>query len=262
MTGDVKEFIEHLSEKPWSMYTASDYSIEQWHAACLIHQHDGPPTSKSQCKLPIKTPNGAVNRNGVYSAAAALAGARGGVNASPEQKAAASRVLLRQYQAMGKSPPASLAQHSNIDNFIEHYGKKGMHWGIRNVPVLKKRTRKETQARAARQKILERRRQLSDSDVRNFVDRLNNEKKLKDLINQDLRPGRSMVKKILGDSGKQVVSRVIGTIAAGAALLGIKTLLEKKFKAKGGTPEEVAKKAEEAAKKVDMILRGGLKKKG
>jgi hypothetical protein len=68
--------LKHVSEKPWSDYTKADYSIEQWHAACLIHLHQGPPTSKDQCKVPVRTPNGALNRNGVHAAAAALAGPR------------------------------------------------------------------------------------------------------------------------------------------------------------------------------------------
>jgi hypothetical protein len=128
--GQVLDFIKHFSQTPWSDYTAADYSIEQWHAACLIHQHEGPPTSKSQCKLPIKTPDGAVNKNGVHAAAAALAGARGGVNASSEQKASAARALRGYYKQMNEDPPSSLMQ-SNIENLIEHHGVKGMHWGSR-----------------------------------------------------------------------------------------------------------------------------------
>lgn len=116
----------HISEKPWSDYTKADYTIEQWHAACLIHQHQGPPTSKSQCKLPVKTPGGALNRNGVHAAAAALAGARGGVQASSEEKAKAASALRGYYKQLGETPPDSLAQ-SNInlgvvDNILSDYG--------------------------------------------------------------------------------------------------------------------------------------------
>jgi hypothetical protein len=125
--------IVHLSEKPWSDYTKADYSIEQWHAACLIHQHDGPPTSKEQCKIPVKTPSGAVNRNGVHAAAAALAGARGGVHASAVEKSSAARALVRYYNQMDEKPPPSLLSHANkaINTFIEHFGSKGMKWGVR-----------------------------------------------------------------------------------------------------------------------------------
>src|SRR4051812_16545319 len=121
--------LAHVSVKPWGEITEADYDIEQWHRACLIHQHQGAPTSKAQCKLPVMTPNGSVNRNGVHAAAAALAGARGGVAATPEQKATAAKALLRLYSELGEDPPPSL-QHSD-DEFLEHHGVKGMHWGVR-----------------------------------------------------------------------------------------------------------------------------------
>ena len=122
-----------ISTQPWSNYTKADYTPEQWHSACLIHIHDGPPTSKSQCKLPVKTPSGTLNRNGVHAAAAALAGARGGVNAPSEEKAKAARALVRYYRELGDQAPASLLKHALNDeiDILEHYGVKGMHWGIR-----------------------------------------------------------------------------------------------------------------------------------
>ena len=120
-----------ISEKPWSDYTKADYTPEQWHAACLIHLHDGPPTSKDQCKLPVKTPTGTLNRAGVHAAAAALAGARGGVQASPEQKSKAAAALVRYYSQLKEDPPPSLTHEelSRLQNFLAHYGRKGMKWG-------------------------------------------------------------------------------------------------------------------------------------
>jgi hypothetical protein len=246
---DIQNFINHLSEKPWSMYTASDYSIEQWHAACLIHQHEGPPTTKEQCKLPCKTPNGTVNRNGVYAAAAALGGARGGINASSEQKTKAAKVLIGYYKEMGKEPPASLLKHSNANQFLQHYGKKGMKWGIRN-----RRSRKETQVRTSRQRLSDRRRQLSDTDLKTFVERLNNEKKLKTLIEEDLKPGKTVAKKILSSTGQKVIS----TVASGTAILVVKTLVERKLTPKGKERAKLKINPKEAA---DIISRGGVRKK-
>jgi hypothetical protein len=116
------EALAHISEKAWSEYKKSDYTIEQWHTACLIHTHDGDPTSKGECKLPVKTPDGALNRNGVHAAAAALAGARGGLKGvSDEQKKKAAAALKRYYGQLDEDPPDSLT----------HYGVKGMHWGVR-----------------------------------------------------------------------------------------------------------------------------------
>jgi hypothetical protein len=97
-----------VSNEPWSNWSAADYNVQQWHRACLIHLHSGPPTSKSECKLPVRTPTGALNRNGVHAAAAALAGARGGVDAPSEDKAKARRALLALYRRIGDDPPDSL----------------------------------------------------------------------------------------------------------------------------------------------------------
>jgi hypothetical protein len=120
-----------ISEKPWSDYTEADYSLEQWHRACLIHQHQGAPTSKQQCKLPVRTPTGVLSRAGVHAAAAALAGARGGVNASADEKMKASAALVRLYGKLNEEPPPSLAHDelANVENFLSHYGRKGMKWG-------------------------------------------------------------------------------------------------------------------------------------
>lgn len=137
-----------VSLKSWSDFKESDYTPEQWHAACLIHQHEGAPTSKAQCKLPVRTPSGEVNRNGVHAAAAALAGARGGVQASSEEKSKAANILRRLYaNELDEDVPDSL-QHAldrdvdaffahfgidvdPVDDFFAHYGIKGMRWGIR-----------------------------------------------------------------------------------------------------------------------------------
>jgi hypothetical protein len=107
-----EEALVHVSETPWSNYTKADYTIEQWHAACLIHIHDGEPTAKSECKLPVKTPDGALNRNGVHAAAAALAGARGGLKGvSADQKKKAANALKRYYAQLDEDPPESLVEH-------------------------------------------------------------------------------------------------------------------------------------------------------
>lgn len=112
-----------LSTKPWSDFTEADYSKEQWHAACLIHDHTGPPTSKAQCKLPIKEPSGIVNRNGLFAAAAALAGARTPMKATADQKNSAAVALLRIYNQIGQTPPHSLyVKHSIVDEFLEDHG--------------------------------------------------------------------------------------------------------------------------------------------
>lgn len=126
-----KKMLSHISEKPWGEISESDYTLEQWHNACLIHLHKGSPTSKSQCKLPVRTPSGALNRNGVHAAAAALAGARSPLKAPPKQKAKAASALRRYYGELDETPPDSLKQSAIIENILTHFGVKGMKWGVR-----------------------------------------------------------------------------------------------------------------------------------
>lgn len=97
-----------VSDKPWSRFSDSDYSDEQWYEACLIKPPKSEYTAKAQAKLPVREPDGTLNRNGVHAAAAALAGARGGVKASPEEKRKAARMLLRLYRELEEEPPESI----------------------------------------------------------------------------------------------------------------------------------------------------------
>lgn len=100
---------EKVSNRPWGEIKESDYTLEQWHRACLIHLHDGEPTSKEQCKLPVREPDGTLNRNGIHAAAAALAGARGGVKAPMEDKRKAAKKLVSLYRnVLDEEPPESI----------------------------------------------------------------------------------------------------------------------------------------------------------
>ena len=97
MTEAIDEFV---SDKPWSDFTAADYSDDQWYAACVLHKN-GSSRAKSDNGLPIKEPSGALNRNGVHAAAARF----NQVDASPEAKASAARALRGAYSQIGEEPP-------------------------------------------------------------------------------------------------------------------------------------------------------------
>lgn len=91
-----------IVSKPWNG-DASRFTLEQYRRSCLITGE-----TKEACHLPVREPNGDLNKNALGAAAAALAGARGGVQASPAQKAAAARTLRRLYAQAGMTPPDSL----------------------------------------------------------------------------------------------------------------------------------------------------------
>lgn len=93
-----------FSTKPWSDFKASDYTDEQYRRACLIKGDN-----KDACKLPVKEPDGTYNKNAIHAAAAALAGARGGLKGvSSADKKAAARKLVSLYKEMGDMAPESM----------------------------------------------------------------------------------------------------------------------------------------------------------
>lgn len=96
-----------FSDKPWSNFSEADYTPEQWLRACLIHMVDRPKV-KADGKLPVREPDGMLNRNGIHSAAGALAGARGGVSAPAEMRRKAARKLISLYREMKEQAPDSL----------------------------------------------------------------------------------------------------------------------------------------------------------
>lgn len=115
----------------------------------------------------------------------------------------------------------------DVDNFLEHYGVKGMKWGVtRSRPSSgKKRTSREDKVRAKRKDAKRRRQTLKDKDLDQLVKRLEQEKKLKSLLDEDLAPGRTATKKLLANAG----TKVAGTVLAGAGVWAVKTALEGGF---------------------------------
>jgi HK97 family phage prohead protease len=95
------------TSKPWDGSPAR-FTDEQYLRSCLIvRAGDGP--AKERGSLPVLEPDGTLNTNALGAAAAALAGARGGVrNVSQQEKAAAARKLIRYYGQAKMEPPASL----------------------------------------------------------------------------------------------------------------------------------------------------------
>lgn len=123
---------ETVSSKPWSSFKASDYTPEQWKRACLIVRGDG--SAKAQCSLPVREPDGTLNKNGLMAAAGVLAGARGGVNAAPEEKSKALAACRRLYAVAGMDVPDFLKQDGmgiKVNDFLAHFGGKLVHFGVK-----------------------------------------------------------------------------------------------------------------------------------
>ncbi len=98
-----------ISDRPWSSFSAADYTPEQYCRAALIDLNPpGEAKTKEACKLPVREPEGILNRNGVHAAAGRLAGAGGGVQAPPAEKRSAARKLVRLYGELDEEAPDSV----------------------------------------------------------------------------------------------------------------------------------------------------------
>lgn len=101
--GQPEQRAEKVSDKPWSDFSAADYTLEQYRRACLIVENGG--KTKDDCKLPVREPDGTLNRNGCHAAAQRL----GQVDAPADEKATAARKLVALYKnSLKETPPDSL----------------------------------------------------------------------------------------------------------------------------------------------------------
>lgn len=99
-----------VSDKRWSGDPARYSNAVTYCNACLVNENDGAKQNwtKANCSLPVYEPGGDLNRTAVHAAAAALAGARGGVTAKPASKRAAARKLISLYRQLQEQVPDSI----------------------------------------------------------------------------------------------------------------------------------------------------------
>lgn len=98
-----------FTDKSWDGSASKYRDTDAYCGACLIDLNEpGADKIQAKCKLPIKEPDGTYNRNALRAAAAALMGARGGVQAPAAEKAKAARKILRLMREAGIEPGESL----------------------------------------------------------------------------------------------------------------------------------------------------------
>jgi HK97 family phage prohead protease len=102
-------------DTPWDG-SESRFTPEQWAASCLLDMGSG--NGKERYKLPVKEPNGDVNRNACHAAAAVLGGGRGGVKAPDAAIASAKSKLRGLYDQLNEKPPPSLSGRSDDQEFL------------------------------------------------------------------------------------------------------------------------------------------------
>ena len=97
------------------------------------------------------------------------------------------------------------------DLYLDHYGVKGMRWGHRKRKVS---SSSGSNQRKSRREMKRNRRTLSEADLNRNLDRLRKEKQLKELIDEDVNPGKKYIQDVLKKSGDRLLP---AAIAAGGA---------------------------------------------
>lgn len=82
-----------VSNRRWSDFAVGDYTGQQWKAACLVDRGVGDPDSKGRYAVPVREPNGDINRQAVL--ALAKGGGAGMAGLTDAQIKTAGRRLVR-----------------------------------------------------------------------------------------------------------------------------------------------------------------------
>lgn len=114
--------------------------------------------------------------------------------------------------------------------FLAHFGKKGMRWGHRNKRALininigshdhSSDDHKNTEA-LKKKKISE----MSNAELKAFNSRLQMEKQYKELTKKEISPGKKVVQEILGNAAKQTAT----SYAAKFMTQAVESALKKKI---------------------------------
>lgn len=129
---------------------------------------------------------------------------------------------------------------------LYHFGIKGMKWGVRRfqkkdgtrTPLGKKRELSDREMWRGKET-----KTLTDAELRKRIKRLQTERQYKDLIESDFKKG---AKRLAGSTA----TKVVGTIATGAALVAAERAIAKRIEKKGGKGGIDHKEALYLAKKV------------
>lgn len=136
------------------------------------------------------------------------------------------RTKAKKSRAAARTKKRKERQASRSEKRASRAAKREEREGAKN-PGKQKLINTETGRIATRGELGKNRRTLDDTELTQLIKRLENEKKLNTLINEDIAPGRTFAKTIMKDSGK----RALTTLATGAMLYGAKYTFDRKFDA-------------------------------
>ena len=88
-----------------------------------------------------------------------------------------------------------MSLQTEYDNYLMHHGVKGQRWGVR---------KEQRAVSKSRRKALKRVKTMSTKELNDRISRLEKEKKLRELTESEVSKGRTFVKNLLVESGRQI----------------------------------------------------------
>lgn len=95
-----------VSNRDWAQFQPGRYSTQEWRAACLVDRGVGDQDSRGRYALPVREPNGDVNRHAVLDAARMGSAFVGLTDA--QRSTAARRLVRLMREELEVDPPAEL----------------------------------------------------------------------------------------------------------------------------------------------------------
>jgi len=106
---------------------------------------------------------------------------------------------------------------TNVQEFIEHHGVKGMKWGVRRSSRARKKGTERT-------KYSKSPKSLTQDELEKRIKRMGMEKEYNKLNKRDVSTGERLASEMMTSIGKTTIV----TVGTGAAIYGAKKIIEKK----------------------------------
>lgn len=106
-----------VSDTPWSTFSRFDYTEDQWKAACLIDTGEG--EGRARYKLPVREPNGTLNRHGLRAMTKKIDDLEG---ITEDLRSATARKMIGFYRELEEDTPTLLdevAARSEDPDFVD-----------------------------------------------------------------------------------------------------------------------------------------------